>query len=132
MSDREDLDYIIIERKRGGFGPFVWGAAIGAGLALLLSPRSGRQLREDLRESMLRARNEAESAVRGVQRSVTDTVGGVREDVRGRLDAARDAFEAGRRAARESSHRGSEPMGRTRPAAAPLDHVTDEDLDADV
>lgn len=132
MSEREDLDYIIIERKRGGFGPFVWGAAIGAGMALLLSPRSGRQLREELRGSVLRARDEAESAVRGVQRSVTDTVGGVREDVRDRLDAARDAFEAGRRAARESSRHGSEPAARPRPVGPPLDHVTDEDLDADV
>ena len=132
MSEREDLDYIIIERKRGGFGPFVWGAAIGAGMALLLSPRSGRQLREELREGVLHARDEAESAVRGVQRSVTDTVGGVREDVRGRLDAARDAFEAGRRAARESGRTGVEAATRRRPARPAFDEAIDEDLDADV
>lgn len=131
MSDHEDLDYIIIERKRGGFGAFVWGAAIGAGLALLFAPRSGRQVRADLRNSVLRIRDEAEGAVRGVQRSVNDTVGGVREDVRGRLDAARDAFEAGRRAARES-RRGTQPGLRQRPAGPPLDQVADEELDSDV
>lgn len=131
MSDHEDQDYIIIERKRGGFGAFVWGALIGAGVALLVAPRSGRQTRAELRNGVQRLRDQAEEAVRGAQQSVNDTVSGVRTDVRSRVDAARDAFEAGRQAARES-RRGIEPQARSRPVGPPLDQVADEDLDSGV
>ena len=125
MPQIDDQDYIIIERKRGGFGPFVWGAAIGAGVALLFAPRSGRQVRADIRDSVQRLRDQAEEAVREAQRSVTDRYDDVRTDVRGRVDAARDAFEAGRRAAREARRAPGEPVS-TNP---PLDRVADEELD---
>jgi gas vesicle protein len=127
MSEHDQQDYMIIERKRGGFGPFIWGAAIGAGLALLFAPRSGRQVRADIRDGVQRLRDQAEEAVREAQRSVTDRYDTVRTDVRGRVDAARDAFEAGRRAAREAGRRGQpEPV---RPSNPPLDRVVDEELD---
>jgi gas vesicle protein len=127
MSDRDDLDYIIIERKRGGFGAFIWGAAIGAGLALLYAPRSGRQVRDELRAGVTRMRDRAEDAVRQAQGTVTDRIDGVRTDVRGRIDAAREAFDAGRQAARDT---------RTRPRPGvvmpPRDAVGDEGLDSEV
>jgi len=126
MPEFDDQDYIIIERKRGGFGPFLWGAAIGAGLALLFAPGSGRQVRANIRDGVQRLRDEAEDAVREAQRSVTDRYDNVRSDVRGRMEAAREAFEAGRRAAREATRGPSEPEG---PTAPPLDRVVDEELD---
>lgn len=127
MSDRDDLDYIIIERKRGGFGAFLWGAAIGAGLALLYAPRSGRQTRDELLSGVTRMRDRAEEAVRHAQGTVTERIDGVRTDVRGRIDAAREAFDAGRQAARDT-------RTRTRPGVAmpPRDAVADEGLDSDV
>ncbi len=103
MSDRDDAQYVLIERSNGGsFGSFVWGAALGAGLALLLAPRSGRQTRNEIRAGVQKLRDRAEDAVRTAQDGVTDRIDGVRTDVRGRVDAARGAFEAGRRAARET------------------------------
>ena len=133
MSHHDDQDYIIIERKRGGASAFLWGAAIGSGIALLLAPRSGRQIRADIRDGVTRLRDQAEDAVRGVQRSVNDRVSGVREDVRERMDAARSAFEAGREAARETRRIVRSPRAsHARPAGPPLDQVADEDLDADV
>ena len=36
--------------KKGGFGKFVCGAAIGAGLGLLFAPKSGKETREDLKK----------------------------------------------------------------------------------
>lgn len=102
MADHEELPYIVIERRSGGAGAFVWGALIGAGLALLFAPRSGRETRDEIRAGALRIRDRAEDAVRSVTESVQETVGGVRGEVQGRIDAARDAFEAGRRAARET------------------------------
>ena len=102
MADRDDLPYIVIERRSGGFGSLVLGALLGAGAALLLAPRSGRETRDEIRAGALRIRDRAEDAVRGVTDTVNETIGGVRGEVEGRVEAARDAFEAGRRAARET------------------------------
>src|SRR5690606_22703969 len=98
----DDMPYIIIERRSGGFGSLVLGALLGAGAALLLAPRSGRETRDEIRAGALRLRDRAEDAARSVTDAVNETIGGVRGEVEGRVDAARDAFEAGRRAARET------------------------------
>lgn len=102
MADHDEMPYIIIERRSGSATAFLWGALLGAGAALLLAPRSGRETRDDIRAGALRLRDRAEDAVRSVGDSVTETIGGVRTEVQGRIETARDAFEAGRRAARET------------------------------
>jgi gas vesicle protein len=102
MADHDEMPYIIIERRSGSFTALLWGALLGAGAALLLAPRSGRETREDIRTGALRLRDRAEDAVRSVGDSVNETIGGVRNEVHGRIDTAREAFEAGRRAARET------------------------------
>jgi gas vesicle protein len=102
MSDHDDLPYIVIERRGAGIGPFMWGAIVGAGVALLFAPRAGDQTREEIRSGVMRLRDRAEDAVRNVQTSVNDTIQNVRGEVTGRVDQAREAFEAGRQAARET------------------------------
>jgi gas vesicle protein len=102
MAEHDEFPYVVIERRSGGFGAFVVGALIGAGAALLLAPRSGRETRDEIRAGALRIRDRAEDAVRDVTDSVQETIGGVRGEVQGRIDAAREAFEAGRQAARDS------------------------------
>jgi gas vesicle protein len=102
MSDHDDLPYIVIERRSAGLGTFLWGAIVGAGVALLFAPRAGDQTREEIRSGVLRLRERAEDAVRQVQTGVSDTIQNVRGEVTGRVDAAREAFEAGRQAARET------------------------------
>jgi gas vesicle protein len=102
MADRDDLPYIVIERRSAGLGSFVYGALLGAGLALLFAPRSGRETRVDIRNGVQRMRDRAEDAVRQVQETVTGTFEEVRDEVGDRIDAAREAFDAGREAARET------------------------------
>jgi gas vesicle protein len=102
MSHHDESPYIVIVRRSGGAAGFLFGALIGAGIALLFAPRSGRDMRNDIRAGALRLRDRAEDAVRGVTENVTDTIGDVRGEVEGRIGAAREAFEAGRRAARQS------------------------------
>jgi gas vesicle protein len=102
MAHHDELPYIIIERRSGSATAFLWGALIGAGTALLLAPRSGRETRDEIRAGALRLRDRAEDAVRNVSDTVTGTIGDVRGEVQGRMDAAREAFEAGRQAARET------------------------------
>ena len=103
-SNRDDeVSYIIVERDEdSGIGLFVWGALIGAGVALLFAPKSGRDTRETLSQGALRLREAAEDTVRNVQETVTGAVDNVRTQVGGKVNRARGAFEAGKTAARES------------------------------
>jgi gas vesicle protein len=114
MADRDDLPYIVIERHSVGVGSFVYGALIGAGLALLLAPRSGRETRTELRTGVQRIRDRAEDAVRQVQETVTGTFDDVRDEVSDRIDAAREAFDAGREAARETREQMERRVRETR------------------
>lgn len=102
MAHHDELPYVIIERRSGSASAFLWGALLGAGAALLLAPRSGRELRDEISAGALRLRDRAEDAARSVGDTVNEAIGGVRDEVQGRLDSARDAFEAGRRAARDT------------------------------
>jgi gas vesicle protein len=102
MADHDELPYIVIERRSGGAVAFLWGALLGATAALLVAPRSGRETRDEIRAGALRLRDRAEDAVRDVTDTVNETIGSVRGEVQDRIDNARDAFEAGRRAARRT------------------------------
>jgi gas vesicle protein len=102
MPDYDELPYLVVERRSGGFGAFVIGALAGAAVALLLAPRSGRETREELQNGARRLRDAAEETARQVRDSVTQTLDEVRDEVGGRFDAAREAVDAGRQAARES------------------------------
>jgi gas vesicle protein len=99
----QEEPYIVVERHEdSGVGPFVLGALIGAGIALLFAPRSGRDTRDTITQGALRLKEAAEDTVRTVQESVTGAVDSVRAQVGGGVDRARNAIDAGRTAARES------------------------------
>ena len=51
----DDEPYVIIEKNNGSVGSFLIGLAVGAGVALLLAPSSGRDLRDDLGRRIRRA-----------------------------------------------------------------------------
>ncbi|HKJ91803.1 MAG TPA: YtxH domain-containing protein [Longimicrobiales bacterium] len=115
MSDFDDDRYIVVERGSGGFGNFLWGLLIGAGAALLMAPKNGRETREELRQRWDRVREGAEGRFRDVQDALEDTVGDVRRQMNDGLDRARHAMESGREAARTSR---AEMEGRLRESAA--------------
>lgn len=110
MSDTSSSDPIVVERRSGGgFGLFLLGVAVGAGLALLYAPQSGEETRADLRRGARRLRRKVRDAAEGVQESAEEFTRGARRaadgfvrDARGAVgdlrqgtrDAARDAREA--------------------------------------
>jgi gas vesicle protein len=84
MSLRDDLDLVFVEEQSSGFLAFIAGAVIGAGIALLLAPRSGAETQREIAEGVRRLRDRAEDSMAGAR------------------DRALHAVEEGRRAAREA------------------------------
>ncbi len=87
-----------------GFGgylaSFVLGAAIGAGLALLYAPRSGKETRQLLAEKG-----------RTVQGKLSDTVEDAKGFVRAKQAELHAAFEAGKKAMQEERARQEQARG---------------------
>jgi gas vesicle protein len=113
MREYDDLPYIVIERRSAGITPFLWGALLGVGAALLLAPRSGEETQEEIRQGVRRLRTAAEGRANEVRDNVTgaitrtrgriqDQIDSVRDTVEERAEQARHAIEAGRRAAQEA------------------------------
>ncbi|HEX5520577.1 MAG TPA: YtxH domain-containing protein [Longimicrobiaceae bacterium] len=112
MAHHDEVPYIVLERRSGATVPFLWGALIGAGVALLFAPRSGTATQAELRRGFGRLRLAAEDrvyeardnvadAVERTRENVFDQLDGLRDAVEAKLNHARDAVEAGRRAADE-------------------------------
>jgi gas vesicle protein len=114
MAEYEDLPYIVIERRSGGVTPFLWGALLGAGAALLLAPRSGAETQEELREQARRLRMSAEDRVNEARDSVVGVVERTRDRVQDRIDAVREAVETGTQQAREAVNAGRHAAQETR------------------
>ena len=103
MRDRDDVPYIVIERDSGGgVGSFVIGALMGAGLALLFAPKSGKETQEDLKAKARELRDVTEERVREVSKQLEERLDVAREGVNTRVDRVRDAVESGRQAAVEA------------------------------
>jgi len=69
--DKDDLLGMLgLEQKHstagwlaGTLGTFGIGMLVGAGIALILAPKPGRELREDIRDRLRRAPNDASEAI---------------------------------------------------------------------
>lgn len=93
----DDEPYLIIEKNNGSVGSFLLGAAIGAGVALLLAPKTGLETRADLARQARQARDRARDLADDVQGQVTDRIAGARDAVNQRVDRARQAVDLKRR-----------------------------------
>jgi gas vesicle protein len=109
----DDQPYVVIERHSEGIGPFLLGIALGAGVALLLAPRSGAATRRDIKRRALRVRRAAENVATEVTDTVVDTFQEARRRVETQIDSAlqvvdmkrqqvQRAMEAGKAAAQEA------------------------------
>ena len=102
MRKTEDEPVVIVEKGEGSFGPFLWGALIGAGLALLLAPRSGEETRRLLKNRGRRLWAAAEEKASEIQDIVTsgfeDAKHRVEDAIDDRRQAAREVIDAGKAA----------------------------------
>ena len=87
-----------IHHEHAGAGPvlmgFVVGAAVGAGIALLVAPASGAETRRSIGRVANRVRHRMEDTVHDAQ----TRLGEFREDVGSAIDSGRKAFSEGRQA----------------------------------
>ena len=99
MRDHDEVPAIIIERGGSSIGPFILGALVGAGLALLFAPKSGAETQEELKEKARKLKTAAEERVRSAQKRLEERLDAARQGVQARVDDVREAMDAGRKAA---------------------------------
>jgi gas vesicle protein len=113
MRHQDDEPYIVIEKHSGGVGDFLLGALIGAGVALLFAPRSGRETRADISRRARAAQDRVRDVATGVTDQVVDTFETARSRIEEQIESARSAIvnkkdqvsramEAGREAAQQA------------------------------
>lgn len=101
MSDRDPV--VIVEKGQGsGLGAFVIGALLGAGAALLLAPKSGKETQDELKEQVRKWKGVAEERMKDAQGALEGHLDQARAGVTARMDDVRGAVEAGRQAAVEA------------------------------
>ena len=149
-----DEPYIVIEKHSGGVGDFLIGALIGAGVALLFAPRSGRETRADITRRARAAQDRVRDVAEGVTDQVVDRFEGARSKIEEQIETARSAIvakkeqvsramEAGREAAYQArtdlerrlaetkaAYNAGADVARTGRATAPVSSNGDADADA--
>ncbi len=61
---RDDREVVVVERGEGGALKWlVVGVALGAGLALLFAPKTGKEMRRDLKKGIRRVRDLADDTI---------------------------------------------------------------------
>lgn len=117
MRQHEDIRTIVIEKDGGaGLGAFILGAVLGAGVALLLAPRTGEETQDEIRQRAQKFRATAEDRIREAQEALEARLEEVREGVVDRVEAVREAVETGKGAAQEARGELEEKLERSKAA----------------
>lgn len=121
---RNDDRPIVIEKSGPGVLPFLAGLAIGAGVALLFAPQSGRETRRELARKGRRARLRAREMAENMRDKAEDSYQEARARVEEGLDSARAAVARGRNkvtnavgSGRAAAHEAREDLERRLSAA---------------
>jgi gas vesicle protein len=109
-----DEPYVVIEKTSGSVSSFVLGLAVGAGIALLVAPRSGEETRRDLRRRARQMRSAAQEAAEDFTDSMVDRYEHAKRTVEEKIETARQAIEMKRRQASEAIRAGREAANQAR------------------
>ncbi len=79
MSKKEKTE----KKKKGGLAKFLVGAGIGVGLGVLFAPKSGKELRKDLKEKMDDLVAKAKNIdMKDVKEAIEEKVAEIKEDLK--------------------------------------------------
>ena len=143
MSEQDQEPYVIVERRASGAVAFICGALVGAGVALLLAPKSGRETQAELRAGARRVREGAGERLTDLRDTLGEQYDRTREGMGTRVESfrqsvadrqkkAEEAIKAGKDAARqarsdlEARVAESKSAYRAALAEAPEDEAGDE------
>jgi gas vesicle protein len=101
MARHGDDDVVVVEQRGSPVGPFLWGLAIGAGLALLLAPTSGEELRANLRKRGAQLKDLASEKAEELEDMVAGGYEKARARVEAGLESAKQRVHDGRQMAHE-------------------------------
>ena len=76
--------------NRNTAAALIAGALLGAGIALLFAPQSGRKTRRDIRHFAEKAGNKAEAAQLAIQHSIDNIIGDIEEKLQQGLACGMD------------------------------------------
>jgi len=102
----DDDPLIVIEKHEPGIGSFLLGLAIGAGVALLVAPRSGAATRRRITRRARRVQRAAEQMANDVTDGVAGTFQDARRRVEEQIDSARQAIDLKRQQMRRAMDAG--------------------------
>jgi gas vesicle protein len=81
------------------------GAGIGASLALLFAPKTGKELRDDIADASRRTYKKSTEGAHQLGEKLTESVGSVRERLEKQKTNIASAIDAGKQAYREERER---------------------------
>lgn len=117
MREHDESPYFVIEREGGGgLGPFILGALVGAGLALLFAPQSGEETQEEIKSRALKFKDAAQDRVREAQHNLEGRLTTAREHLHTRVETVKDAVDSGRQAAVEAREELEKKLERSKAA----------------
>jgi gas vesicle protein len=97
----QDDNVVYVEKGGSPFIPFLWGAAVGAAVALLLAPTSGEELRATIGNRARRLKDLAVDKAEELEEHVEHSYERARAKVEEELDSARQYVGDTREAARD-------------------------------
>jgi len=144
MSSEDNRPVVVVERSTG-LASFFWGALFGAGIALLMAPRSGEETREVLRAKGRRLRARAQDTADDLQGRLEGGYERAKARVEEGIDTARssvadvragahDAVEVGKatvHSAREELERRLSEARAARKAGSSFDPEEEDELEED-
>jgi len=84
---------------------FIVGGLVGAGIALLTAPQSGRETREKIKDLAGEAKDKIKAVADDAKEKIQDTYRNTRDMVGERKAMLATAIDAGKRAMEEEKHR---------------------------
>jgi gas vesicle protein len=98
-----DEPYVVIQERSSDVGSFLLGLAIGAGVALLFAPRTGDDLRGEIKRRVKSAGDKAAGTFSEARERVEQRLESARIALEEKKQRMTDAVAAGRAAARQAA-----------------------------
>jgi gas vesicle protein len=106
MARHEDDEVVVVEKRGSAVGPFLWGLAIGAAVALLFAPMSGQELRGEIRTRGRRLKDLARDKAEELEEMLSENLRRARTKVEEGVESARGKVREGRQFAHDVADAG--------------------------